>query len=83
MEHENLNTPQNPPLQHPANNNELWICENCGNDNKGDDWFCKYCDDDGYEDDENYPEVDETLFAIENNFPPPELTDQQWNKERS
>jgi hypothetical protein len=30
-----------------------------------------------------YPEVDETLFAIESNFPPSDLTEEQWNRERS
>ena len=30
-----------------------------------------------------YPEVDETLFAIESNFPPSNLTEEQWNRERS
>ena len=29
-----------------------------------------------------YPEVDETLFAIESNFPPSNLTEEQWNRER-
>ena len=31
----------------------------------------------------SYPEVDETLFAIESNFPPSNLTEEQWNRERS
>ena len=30
-----------------------------------------------------YHEVDETLFAIESNFPPSNLTEEQWNRERS
>jgi hypothetical protein len=38
--------------------------------------------DDEY-DEYDYPEVDETLFGIESNFPPSNLTEKQWDRDRS